>query len=312
MRPATKYSDEVQTPSPYSPKPFRLINYNPIYHYDVSNVDFGATHSRVSDLHKMHYIAKMHQTAPYNGYLRVFAESSPSFALSKYSLVVNKDGSGGDFIDKFDNVVPIQIVIEYLKGLMKNKQIKLIFIYTIVVMLSDASATHSNWMIIDKPRKVVELFDPHGYKEHERGALYGTSLFWNVDLVEAIKKTFQHNKSLPELCFIPRKYKILRYIDSCPMYGFQHFESSYDTAPISGDRGGYCTMWCIFLLELRLTNRSMSTKDVQEQFFSKYGVGMTQKMLGTAFGDFIRKYTYFLELLTGDRVKSPPKSVFTI
>lgn len=296
---SNSYSDKVATPSPYTPREFHEIDYGPIHTFDISNADLSDTHTYLNDRLMLDYVAQRHHISyPFNGYLQFIAETTPSFVLSKYTLSVKDDGTGCNFLDFSGNDIPARIAIEYWKSLMTNVRIKLIFIYT-STCVRDTLSRHANWIIIDKPRKVVELFDPHGHALIETQLLYGKKSKWNVDLAHAIKHTFQYNE--PQWRFIPKKYTILRYMDSCPLYGFQYYEAAFGGPKRDLDRAGYCAMWCIFLLELRLTNKSMSTRDVQEFLLQRYGAGASRELLGTAFRDFIRKYTHFLELHSGIR-----------
>lgn len=82
--------------------------------------------------------------------------------------------------------------------------------------------------------------------------------------------------------------------DSCPLYGFQIFESFAGELNLSTDIAGYCLFWTMFLLDLRIGNLHMGTKDVQEYFIQKYGtIAGSVEELSKRFRNFIRRYAQY-------------------
>lgn len=287
---AHRYSEEVQTPSPYVPHPY--------VHPDITGVKTSRSPSEVNigadayvwgDFEKLAYLAHTHMNPQY-AFLTHIASKTPGFVLSKYRIIsYNK-------LIYYRQLVPHDLDIDefeatsYWRRLMKDTGVKLIFIDLSVTLSGSTSAGgHANLIIIDKVRKVVEFFDPHGHHHVEY-----VPTTWSTDFAYIFKSKFQCTSSLVSSCFIPRKYTILRYMDSCPQYGFQYYDDVFGGTRDKYDRGGYCMLWCMFLLELRLANKHMSTKDVQEQFISTYGQSQTKEMLGKLFRKFIRRYNLFL------------------
>lgn len=301
-RTPSTYSGEVITPSPYSPHSFQELDYSPIYQHNVSNVNLS--NSMIADDYQiMNFISDMYKTSP-NQYLKSIAENTPSWELSKYVFRINDNGIGGRFESSVTgNFEPVDKVVEYFKKLMKNKKIKIIFIFTAVV--SVYGNRHANWIIIDKPRKEVEFFDPYGHETTESVLLYGRPSVWAYDMVDLIKNSFQNNINEPKLCFIPKKYNVLRYFSSCPRFGFQYYQENYRGLS-NLDRAGYCTIWCLFMLELRLTNKNKTIREIQDELINKRTQkhlfsGNIDKAIGEEFHDFIRRYTYFVEVSSGIR-----------
>lgn len=278
--PAHDYSTRIQTPSKFTPAdeffipPYDNLTIPPEY----TNINLYPSSRRDKEI--LSYIAHKHMD-PAHAYLEHLSSNTPGFVLSKYSIT--SDGQNlkiEHFIPPYVNVRP-NIAINYWRKLMLDPKVKLIFI-------ESSTYQHANWTIIDKPRKVVEFFDPHGYSSKERDADNFVQLF-----IDAFQ-TQPGSGPLAPLNFIPRKYEVLQFRDSCPYRGFQHYESMYGGISKLNDRKGYCMMWCIFLLELRLTNKSYGTLDIQNYMLEYYGKDRTKEALGELFREFIRNFNTFM------------------
>ena len=184
--------------------------------------------------------------------------------LSKYFLKVYPNrGNPYIGVKNIDTLEQIEfpIAIDYWRELMINKKVKLIFIKTSVMNRDDITENiyHANWIIIDKVRKVVEFVDPHGFYNVEDIK----NNKWILDLPSNFQNRFVYTNSREDtdFCFIPRDYQIYRYTESCPKIGFQTLESL--GVPHFLDIKGYCHLWTLFLLDLRLGNPQLTTRDVQ-------------------------------------------------
>lgn len=176
--------------------------------------------------------------------------------------------------------------VEYWRNLMKNRNIKIIFIFTLV---SFVDTEHATWTIVDKVRKTVEYFDPQG------------SAFcrdYPVDWIQILKTYYQVNPHMDNrYAFIPRTYKILNIDDTCPEYGFQYLDVNYGMgASHELDKDGYCLLWSVFLLHLRLQNLKKPLKDIQvfmikgtyQWLFDK--LTKTDKSIRERIGELFRKF----------------------
>lgn len=171
--------------------------------------------------------------------------------------------------------------VQYWRELMKNRSIKIIFI---LVRTSIDGGAHANMIIIDKVRKIVEMYDPHGFVQSHKNLL--TRLIQD--------KLFCKRTNL-DTCFIPQKYRLLSFYESCPMYGFQVYEGMAGPLNLPTDLEGYCFFWTLFMLDLRLGNLNFSTKEIQEYFISKYETIAGSKLnLANKFRHFIRRYAQYL------------------
>lgn len=254
-------------------------------------------------------LVRWNATEAQNALLFLFKRhESKGAVLSRYNITTKHNYI--HFLDYYTALdVPSDIVIQYWRNLMYNQDIKIVFILTQVYTTKNEG--HANWIIIDKVRKVVEFFDPHGsyvINDPLRND-------WNMNLVENFMNRFwcKNKTSLSRTeCFIPRKYTVSTYQDSCPLIGFQGYEMNISPTP-DIDQRGYCMIWSIFMMDLRLGNLHMTTKQVQNQYINLYRniiknipatgspasgtMTLGQLRLGRMFKDFIRNYVIFIQSL---------------
>lgn len=188
--------------------------------------------------------------------------------------------------------INIADAIDYWRQLMTNKKCKIIFIYT-RIQHGQSNETHANWTIIDKPRKVVEFFDPLGHSS--------TKTIHTTDWEKLFTRVFQ---TIPQTKIIPRKYKIVSYKVTCPEYGFQSIENIIGATP--DDVNGYCMLWTVFMLDFRMKNiKNRNLKALQQEIIDvtakrlyehPHSMNIHQDM-GVHFREFIKDYGLYLHKL---------------
>lgn len=187
----------------------------------------------------------------------------------------------------------IEEKIDYFRFFMKDTTCKII-IAQISCEFVGRDMSHSNILIIDKVREIVEIYEPHG-------SITRMVPFYLNELKNIIQCRDKLTKSL---CFIPRKYKFLSRIESYPMNGFQNLER-LGIPNETIDLNGFCNIWNLFFLDLRLSNLHFDVRQVQTDFikiFSGYDLGDEDTLrdlktkgeiriiIGKLFKEFIRIY----------------------
>jgi hypothetical protein len=108
----------------------------------------------------------------------------------------------------------------------------------------------------------MERFEPYGYLEN----------IDNTNLDKIIKKIFKKE--------IKKYYKPL---DFCPFNSFQKLEILEKRK--EGDLCGFCNIWVLWYIELRISNPNISRKKI---------VKFAIKKIGKNFKNFIRDYANFV------------------
>lgn len=206
---------------------------------------------------------------------------------SQYSLYY-RFGDEDEYLEPIDNkhYGVYDKAVKYWTQLIKNPKIKIIFI-PINIYRADVGRAHLNMLIIDKRRKCVEFFDPHGNE---------------VDHKYSLIKMFE------ETCnFVPKTYTIRSYEMSCPPHGFQMFASAY--GKYKPYAMGYCVYWTIFLLDLRLSNLSRELQDLQSEFLYNSLTLSNQDYneMGERFRKFMVDYYHYWGNIYAKNVKSVNK-----
>ena len=229
-----------------------------------------------------------------------FQDKGAYFSRYMFELPENYNEDFGILDYRGIGLTPYEVdlitAVNYWKNLMKNKKIKIIFIYTISKPVSHRSS-HATWTIIDKVRRRVEFFDPHG-----SFVISTRPNFWSVDWSEKFKQTFLITSSKRDpYRFIPNHYYTSNFVESCPLYGFQAIESEFPQQDI--DLKGYCMLWSVFMLELRLSDIGTDIRKVQESVIETMSQTLNRlsrhssdfnKRLAYAFRNFIRRYSLYM------------------
>jgi hypothetical protein len=112
---------------------------------------------------------------------------------------------------------------------------------------------HQNLMVIDKKHKTIEFYDPNGAEAHHN--MYGYNVYNTL-----INEFIDYSPTL-------RSYQLMEYAQTCPSKGIQDYESEYPSSP--GGLGGYCVLWTLFLLHLRIKNRDIHPEIVQSHYIAE-------------------------------------------
>jgi hypothetical protein len=107
--------------------------------------------------------------------------------------------------------------------------------------------SHANYLIFDFNNMEVERFEPHGM-DMPHGMNYNYKLLDNV-LEEKINSYNLNFKYIPPSNFLPK-------------IGFQIKEISELNNDYIGDPNGYCSMWCIWWVYMRLSNPEINRIDL--------------------------------------------------
>lgn len=271
----TRYSKWVRTPSPY-----RIDAEYTSPEYPISEV--------LQTIPKENEDALLEQ-ALYIGINYVINKhQKQGVVLSDYFLIELAYNVEWHIYTHSNVKMSISVMVDHMRKLMLNPKAKIIFIPARIMITHDAEDTHWIWIIIDKVRKVVEFYDPHGsFEKSDR-------------IPNIIKSLFVCDRKNETTCFIPQKYKIISFQDSCPTFGFQVLETTYGFN-IPEDLSGYCAFWSLFFMDLRLSNIGIGTKEIQEYFIHRRGGMKAAKKLGEEFRRFIRQYTHYWVSLTNRR-----------
>jgi ankyrin repeat protein len=103
--------------------------------------------------------------------------------------------------------------------------------------------SHANYLIYDKENNEIERFEPHG-------ANAPLGLNYNPNLLDDIlEKRFQE---------INENIKYVRPKDYLPKVGFQLLDIYENKKKKIGDPGGFCALWVIWYVDMRLTYSNLS------------------------------------------------------
>lgn len=126
----------------------------------------------------------------------------------------------------------------------KNKQIEFIIIPLGIEMLE---GSHANYIIYDLKNKTVERFEPHG-SSNPNGLNYNPKI-----LDELLESRFKSIDS-----------SITYYgpADFLPKIGFQLMDIFENNKKKIGDPAGFCAVWAIWYVDMRLKYKSINCKDL--------------------------------------------------
>jgi hypothetical protein len=130
---------------------------------------------------------------------------------------------------------------------------------------------HANYLLFDIKYKEVERFEPHG-SEHPTGFNYNSNLL-DYNLIN-IFNSFNFT-------YIP-PYKFLTKI------GFQKIEINELDNTFYGDPNGFCSLWCIWWADMRLSNINIPRYKLNNILISQ----LINEHI--SFKQFIRNYSIFI------------------
>ena len=113
---------------------------------------------------------------------------------------------------------------------------------------------HANYIIIDYELLTIERFEPHGSESP-----YG--LNYNASLLDNTLETKFNSFNLGLKYFPPYTY--------LPKIGFQMMEIKEKKNDYIGDPNGFCALWCIWWIDIKLANPNISSTILQELLFKE-------------------------------------------
>jgi hypothetical protein len=124
----------------------------------------------------------------------------------------------------------------------------------IEINIDNSLLGHANYIIIDYELLTIERFEPHG-SESPYGLNYNASLLDNT--LETKFNSFNLGlKYLPPYTYLPK-------------IGFQMMEIKEKKNDYIGDPNGFCALWCIWWIDIKLANPNISSTILQELLFKE-------------------------------------------
>jgi ankyrin repeat protein len=125
-----------------------------------------------------------------------------------------------------------------------NKKKKIIVIPLGIEM---KEGSHAGYIIYDIEKKIVERFEPHG-------ATAPAGLNYNPNLLDDILEN--------RFKVIDDNIKYFRPSDYLPKIGFQLMDIYDRKKKKIGDPGGFCALWALWYVDMRLTYRDLDNKEL--------------------------------------------------
>ena len=133
--------------------------------------------------------------------------------------------------------------------------------------------SHAGYLIYDTKLKEVERFEPHG-------ATTPPGLYYNPNLLDEILEA--RFKTLDE------NIKYIRPGEYIPKVGFQLFDINETKKRKIGDPMGFCALWCVWYVDMRLTYREFDRKKLVNLLIK------TIKAQNISFRNMIRNYGHHI------------------
>ena len=145
--------------------------------------------------------------------------------------------------------------------------------FIIPIGIEFGSLLHANYLIIDIELMEIERFEPHG-------AYHPIGLNYEPELLDMFILNYINETGLQFEYFKPKDY--------LPKIGFQVIEINELKADYIGDPNGFCALWCIWWVDMRLSNpnipRNKLIKQLNKEFINdKY-----------SYKKLIRDYSYYI------------------
>lgn len=131
---------------------------------------------------------------------------------------------------------------------------------------------HANYLLFDIKKKSLERFEPNG-------SIPPYNMDYNEDLLDDIL--------ISKFSGLVSDINYIRPKDYLPQIGFQRFDSIYKDV-IIGDPGGFCTLWSLYYIEVRILNSKKRRNSIINNIFR------TIKTYNTSFKSIIRNYSKFI------------------
>lgn len=128
----------------------------------------------------------------------------------------------------------------------KSKNIEFIIIPLGIEM---KAGSHANYIVYDLRNKTIERFEPHG-SSTPPGLNYDPKIL--DELLESRFKAIDEN------------IKYFGPVDYLPKIGFQLMDIFENNKKKIGDPGGFCALWAIWYVDMRLKYKDINCKDLVE------------------------------------------------
>lgn len=122
------------------------------------------------------------------------------------------------------------------------------FIVPIAIELG--SFFHANYLVVDIEMMEIERFEPHG--SHPP-----VGLNYEPELLDMFISSYLNESSLEFKYFRPKNY--------LPKIGFQTIEINELKSDYIGDPNGFCALWCIWWVDMRLSNPNIPREKLVKQ-----------------------------------------------
>lgn len=122
--------------------------------------------------------------------------------------------------------------------------------FIVPIGIEISSFSHANYLIIDIELMEVERFEPHG--SHSP-----VGLNYEPELLDMFISSY-----LDESGF---KFKYFKPKDYLPKIGFQTIEINELKSDYIGDPNGFCALWCIWWVDMRLSNPNLHRTKLVKQ-----------------------------------------------
>ena len=157
---------------------------------------------------------------------------------------------------------------ETINNILKNKDIKFI-VMSLAIELNIGS--HANILIWDISKNLVSRFEPHGATGPE-------GFNYNETLLDDLLRN--------RLTCFNNKLNYFKPKDFLPTIGFQKFEmQENETCTRIGDPNGFCAVWCIWWVDMRLKYSEIEQEKLVKKLMNKI------REDGLSFKNLIRNYS---------------------
>ena len=122
--------------------------------------------------------------------------------------------------------------------------------FVVPIGIEIGSFSHANYLIIDIEMMEVERFEPHG--SHTP-----VGLNYEPELLDMFISSYLDESGLEFKYFSPKDY--------LPKIGFQIIEINELKSDYIGDPNGFCALWCIWWVDMRLSNPNILRSKLVKQ-----------------------------------------------
>lgn len=163
-------------------------------------------------------------------------------------------------------------IISILKWMIENKSNGCRW-FIVPIGIEFNSFSHANYLIIDIEFMEIERFEPHGSSPP-------IGLNYASDLLDAMIINYISESGLEFKYFKPKDY--------LPKIGFQTIEINELKADYIGDPNGFCALWCIWWVDMRLSNPNITRSKLIKQ--------LTKELINNKYSykKLIRDYSYYV------------------